>query len=58
MFVLLEVSAGDVVFHGDAAGQVIHCLQEGGALYVLVQRMQLLQPISAHSAKLIALEGA
>ena len=58
MFVLLEVSAGDVVFHGDAAGQVLHCLEEDGALYVLVQQMQLLQQISAHSARWIAFEGA
>ena len=58
LFSLFEVSFGDVVFHGDAAGQVLHCLEEQGALYVVVQQLQFLEVVSAHSAKWIALEGS
>ena len=49
---------GDVVFLVDAAGQVLHCLEEHGALYVLVKQVQFLVAVSARTAKWIALEGS
>ena len=46
-----HISAGDIVFNGEAAGLVKTCACENGSLFVIVECMQLIAVVSAHSAQ-------
>ena len=46
----LCVALGDVVFNGDMAGLVQACLSEAGNLFVVVDVLDTIRPISLHSS--------
>ena len=58
-FQLLQVSAGDLVFHGEECGQVLTCCAVDGddTLMLIVDVLRLVAPVSPHSAKYTRVEG-
>ena len=53
-FNTLRVSAGDIIFHGEEAGQALSCAMESNVLMVIVQLLQRVGNISSHSARYAA----
>jgi hypothetical protein len=45
----LYISVGDIVFHENSMGSVSACCLEAGCLYVIVEEMIFVRPLSSHS---------